>query len=779
MAINSMSSSSTLLGQSVQNIKNQLNSLQVQLASGEKATTYSGMGVGEGFAVAARAQLANITGYLNTITNVTTSVTAANTALQGMDSIVTAIQTAATSGGQTLNNNGQTTAQSTAASQFGSMVDLLNTQAGNGYLFSGNAINTAPVASADLILNGNGLQAGLTQMIAERQQADLGTATPPTGRLVITAPTASAPTTVSVAEDSATSPFGLKLSSVSVSPSLTATGATVNGPSGSPPAISIALGATNPNPGDMISFTFNLPDGTSTTMQLKATTTTPVPAGSFAIGATPAATASNLNTALNSSISTVANTTLVAASAMAAGDDFFGSTSSIVGSVQNNQTAPVPITGTTLLSGVAGGGFASGDTMSVNGQTIQFYDSSATPPTTAGSASGTTYLDLATTTVNNLLSSVDAITGTGTPSTISGGVITLNDDVTGGISVSSSPAGTLAALGFSGAITGSATAAGSVVNTQASLPAPTPISGTTLLAGAAGTNSLTSSFSSGDTITINGKTIQFYSAPSTAGAAPNTTYLNLATTTVSNLLSSIDSITGTSTPSSVSGGVITLQSNSGAPLTVSSSNAGAFAALGFSGPGGVASVSATVPPLRVSGTPLGSATTLVSGTPANTVTWYTGGTSTGSARASQVAHVSSSASVDYGIQANEQGIRSQLQAIAVFAAFSASASNPNAQAQVAALSTSVGTALSSSPPGQQTMQDIQSDLANAQTILTSAGSLQTQTQNSLQNTISQIETVSPDQVATEILSLQTQLQASYQTTSMLSQLSLVKFLPTP
>jgi flagellin-like hook-associated protein FlgL len=54
---------------------------------------------------------------------------------------------------------------------------------------------------------------------------------------------------------------------------------------------------------------------------------------------------------------------------------------------------------------------------------------------------------------------------------------------------------------------------------------------------------------------------------------------------------------------------------------------------------------------------------------------------------------------------------------------------------------------------------------------------QTQTQATLQNMISDTETVSPDQVASEILALQTSLQASYQTTSMLSQLTLTKYLP--
>src|ERR1700734_3353618 len=97
MAINSIGSSTSLLGQSVLNIKNQLNSLQVQLASGEKSTTYSGMGTGKGFAIAARAQLANITGYQNTITNVGTTISAANTALQSLSDTANQVQSAASS----------------------------------------------------------------------------------------------------------------------------------------------------------------------------------------------------------------------------------------------------------------------------------------------------------------------------------------------------------------------------------------------------------------------------------------------------------------------------------------------------------------------------------------------------------------------------------------------------------------------------------------------------------------------------------------------------------
>src|ERR1019366_1761035 len=105
------------------------------------------------------------------------------------------------------------------------------------YLFSGSAINTPPVASIDNILNGTTTQAGLKQVISERQQADLGANG--LGRLVISSPT---PTSVQVAEDVAGSQFGLKRSAISSS----VTVSPVTGPAGSPAAVSVDLGPPIP-----------------------------------------------------------------------------------------------------------------------------------------------------------------------------------------------------------------------------------------------------------------------------------------------------------------------------------------------------------------------------------------------------------------------------------------------------------------------------------------------------------------------------------------------------
>jgi len=51
----------SLFGQGVQNINTQLTNLSTELATGKISTTYAGFGINEGFAVAARSQLTDIT----------------------------------------------------------------------------------------------------------------------------------------------------------------------------------------------------------------------------------------------------------------------------------------------------------------------------------------------------------------------------------------------------------------------------------------------------------------------------------------------------------------------------------------------------------------------------------------------------------------------------------------------------------------------------------------------------------------------------------------------
>ncbi|HMM88697.1 flagellar protein [Bradyrhizobium sp.] len=622
MSIDGVNGRTSYIGTAIMGLRAQLDGLTQQLASGRVSTTYAGQGANRGFALSLRAQVSSIDAFSDTAKNVNTRLSVVNLALQGMVDIGSSVKSAASTSTIILNDSGQTSGQITAQAAFSNAVSLLNSQSGDRYLFSGRTTDTGATVPADVMLNGVGTQAGLKQLINERRQADQGVSN--MGHLTVSSPPLMPVT--SLAEDG--SSFGLKLGPVTSS----LPGA-VTQPAGAPPATVIDFGAANPGDGDTFTFNFNLPDGTSEAFTLTATTKNPPPAGSFLIDADPVVATANMQAVLTSSIQTLSDTSLVAASAIAASNNFFNPSATLVGSGQNNQnTVPGPITGATLLSG------------------------------------------------------------------------------------------------------------------------------------AANTDSLSASFAAGDTITVNGTPITFVAS----GATGN--QLNV-TDSVQALLAKIDAITGTTTPSTVTGGVIALHGGDGDALSISSSNALAFTALGFSG-----TPSATAAPLRVNGPPFATATNLIGGTSANTVSWYTGEVGTDPARGTAIARIDQSVTVQYGARANEQALRYQLQNIAVYAAVTTNASNPNSKAQINALQQRISANLAPQT-GQQSIQDMQAEFAGAQNAIKASTDRQTQLKGMAQTMLDQIEGINQDEVATKILALQTSLQASYQTTSMLYQTTLTKFLP--
>jgi flagellar hook protein FlgE len=126
-------------------------------------------------------------------------------------------------------------------------------------------------------------------------------------------------------------------------------------------------------------------------------------------------------------------------------------------------------------------------------------------------------------------------------------------------------------------------ASGTSVNSA--LTTPTKINGSTALSGLANTNSLAAGFAIGDTITVNGNTITFTDA-STAPTpgVDDATHIPIDGT-IDQLLDKIDGLSGNSALSStVVNGSVQLHTGLTSNLSVSSSNATAFAAMGFSGP---------------------------------------------------------------------------------------------------------------------------------------------------------------------------------------------------
>jgi flagellin-like hook-associated protein FlgL len=498
MSVSGIGSASMLTLQAIGQMRDQLDDLQRQLGSGQKSTTYAGLGLDRGLTVGLRSQLNAVSGYQETISQAGVRLDLMQTALTQFSSVTQQAQSAVLQSQYVLAGGTQTQDQKNTATTLDSLVGMLNTAADGRYLFSGSTVDQEPVVNADKILNGDGLKAGLIQIISERKQADLGASG--LGRV---AAGAFGSAGVSLTDDA--SPFGFKL----VGATTAMTGAVVNPPSGSPQSMSVDLSGASPVAGDTIKFTFTLPDGTSRDLTLTATNASPAGAGQFTIGGTPTATATSLQNAITQGLGNLANTELVAASAVAAGNDFF--------------------------------------------------------------------------------------------------------------------------------------------NTDASNP-----------------------------------------------------------------------------------------------------------------------------PQRVAGPPFDTATALVDGT-ADTVAWYQGDNATTDPRSTALARADQSLTVSYGARANEQGLRTAMQSLAVFAATKFSSADPNGEAQYAALRQRIGLTLSGSP-SQQRVPDISAELAGAQVALNNANDRHKQTDTTLQNLLQSIQGVPQEQVAAQIMSLQTSLQATLQTTAMLLKTSILNYL---
>lgn len=126
---------------------------------------------------------------------------------------------------------------------------------------------------------------------------------------------------------------------------------------------------------------------------------------------------------------------------------------------------------------------------------------------------------------------------------------------------------------------------GSGSSVNSALTTPTKINGSTKLSGAANTNSLSAGFAIGNTITVNTVTITFTDASTAVPpGVDDGTHIPIDAT-IDQLLDKIDALSGnTALNSTVTNGSVQLHTGIANNLAVSSNNATAFAALGFSGP---------------------------------------------------------------------------------------------------------------------------------------------------------------------------------------------------
>jgi flagellin-like hook-associated protein FlgL len=185
MTVSGVGTTATFVAQSLTSLRAQLDDLQRQLSTGQKVTTYSGISSQAQLLVGLNSQLGAITSFQDSNNMVNTRLSIAQTALTQFDSVSQTVQSSAMLSQYAAGPNGQTVDQTFAGNQLDQLLNLLNTQSDGRYLFSGAAVDQPSVANSGTILNGTATQAGLKQIISERNQADLGANG--LGRLVIPA----------------------------------------------------------------------------------------------------------------------------------------------------------------------------------------------------------------------------------------------------------------------------------------------------------------------------------------------------------------------------------------------------------------------------------------------------------------------------------------------------------------------------------------------------------------------------------------------------------------
>ncbi len=325
----------------------QLDNLQRQLATGKVAESYGGLGIDRRISLDINAKVSVIDGWQSGIERGNLRITMMSQSVERFSKLTQEAKGDIRPGSYVQTASGQTIGQMLSAEKLQQSVDLLNIDIEGRYMFSGRTTDTKPVVSYDLMMNGDGAgRAGIKDMIAERKLADIGVSG--LGRLVV----AGAGTNVTLDEEATNPAYGFKIAG-----GVSSTTAITTAFTAGPPANLTASVVGTPNQGDTVRIKLNLFDGTTTEITLEArNATSPGPAEtSFTIGATPAATAANLQASLTAAMTREAQTSLSASSSIIATTNFFNATPTtgplrVPGPGFATAVAPPSSTGTLLTS---------------------------------------------------------------------------------------------------------------------------------------------------------------------------------------------------------------------------------------------------------------------------------------------------------------------------------------------------------------------------------------------------------------------------------------------
>ena len=153
------------------------------------------------------------------------------------------------------------------------------------------------------------------------------------------------------------------------------------------------------------------------------------------------------------------------------------------------------------------------------------------------------------------------------------------------------------------------------------------------------------------------------------------------------------------------------------------------------------------------------------------------GAAEGNPRQSVTAQVDDATKAAYGVQANESGFLRLMRTMAAMSVETYPSGDPSSRGRFDAMATRQMSEMGEQHNSEKgSIEIVTMELAVARMTSDNSAQRHTNYKAQLDDLLSDVETVSKEDVAMEILALQTRLQASYQTTAMVAQLSLAHYI---
>lgn len=734
----------------ISTMQSQLGKLQTQLGSGQKAETLAEMGNDRTVSLATRNRLTKLDSFAANINTVNLRLNFLDQAMTSINKLKSETRNSATP--TSYGENGLTMAslQQNSSNRLSQLLETLNTSVAGRYMMGGNSTEKAPVATMDAIMNGDGGLAGYKTVLNERNRADLGADQKfELGELGLPQTSIRGPHGNYLSMSSATfDKIGYQIVSISANTD----GIKTNGPTANPINQTATLSA-QPVPANN-PFTVNLTklDGTKVG-PLNFTTVAGAPVGAtlFAVGADSSETAANFQAALEAhpdvgDLDAFQSTTVV-------NDGATTNLIKVTGDIDGTPQIGLKLTAQPKHQESISVGIKQPD------GTVKTIKLVARDPSIAAPiATGTTF-DIGANraeTVKNIQIALKAEVGALEAEIKTGRVDVLNtsyetvtirkyDDID---------------FGFSNLTSASTTGQNIRVNATASGTAHslTVTFGDKVRAGESVTFGVTMPDGTKSEISL-----------SAVDGAPGVGQFKIGKDKAENganfaaaLKLKLNDVAKTElVAASTYAAADDFFSADGVPKRVD------FPAGGFPETAKSHAKNTVGPPATTAGTDAAN----------RTVKWYTGEISDSNARLSATAQVDDSTKVGYGVRANEQGLLEMVRTLASMSVQEYAASDPTSKARFSAMVERQMSNMSSNTATENgSVESIALELGVVKSAVGNASTRNTAAAGQLETLLSDVETVGMEETAMQLLALKTRLEASYQATASVAQLSLVNYL---